>query len=208
MTAFALVISWLFFYLLHSITASHMAKNWFLRHFPTLFPHYRLIYNLISVVTVLPALYWLYFFPGPSLWEWTGPVQLIANGIAVAAIVGFFVSTRYYDGAAFLGLKPDHSHRVGNAIDTFTLSPFHRYVRHPWYFFGLLLIWTRDMSLSWFITCAFGTLYLYIGSKWEEKKLTIELGERYRVYCERVPALIPLPWRHLSKQQAKELLEL
>lgn len=208
MTYLALVISWLAFYAIHSISASHFAKRWILAHHSRLFPRYRMLYNIISVITILPALYLLYFFPGPMLWQWHGIAQIMTNGIALLAIVGFLISTRYYDGAAFLGLKPNLSETVGTPDDNFTLSPFHRYVRHPWYFFGLLLIWTRDMSTGWFITCTLGTIYLYLGAKWEEKKLCVELGNRYKTYCEKVPGIIPLPWRHLTKEQARELINL
>lgn len=207
MSLFALTISWLFFYAIHSITATHQVKAWFLKRFPSLYPHYRLLYNLLSVLTVLPALYWLFFYPGPTLWQWSGGLQYLANGIALLALIGFLVSSRYYDNGAFLGLKPDTSQRVGSALDHFTISPFHRFVRHPWYFFGLLLIWTRDMSAAWFISCALGTLYLYIGSKWEERKLCVELGGVYQTYCEHVPGIFPLPWRYLSRQKARELMK-
>jgi len=43
------------------------------------------------------------------------------------------------------------------------------------------------------------TAYLFIGAWFEERKLEIELGERYRDYERRVPGIIPRPWRYLAR---------
>jgi protein-S-isoprenylcysteine O-methyltransferase Ste14 len=50
------------------------------------------------------------------------------------------------------------------------------------------------------------TLYFKIGSLLEEKKLVAYHGKTYEQYRRQVPGLIPLPWRYLSKSQAKALL--
>jgi protein-S-isoprenylcysteine O-methyltransferase Ste14 len=50
------------------------------------------------------------------------------------------------------------------------------------------------------------TSYCIIGSRLEERKLLVYHGEVYRRYRERVPALLPLPWKKLSKEAAQELL--
>jgi len=39
------------------------------------------------------------------------------------------------------------------------------------------------------------TLYIVIGSRFEERQLTAEFGQPYLDYRQRVPALIPQPWR-------------
>jgi hypothetical protein len=50
------------------------------------------------------------------------------------------------------------------------------------------------------------TLYFVLGSRLEESKLIVYYGDIYRRYRERVPALLPLPWRYLSQQEAAALL--
>jgi protein-S-isoprenylcysteine O-methyltransferase Ste14 len=89
----------------------------------------------------------------------------------------------------------------------FQLSPFHRYVRHPWYFFGLVLLWTRDMNATTLLSSAFITLYFVIGSRMEEKKLLVYHGDSYRRYMARVPGLLPLPWKTLTAEEAETLLK-
>ena len=55
-----------------------------------------------------------------------------------------------------------------------------------------------------------GTLTLELNSevelKQEENKLIACYGEQYDKYRRSVPGLFPLPWRHLSKQDAQAIL--
>jgi protein-S-isoprenylcysteine O-methyltransferase Ste14 len=89
--------------------------------------------------------------------------------------------------------------------ESFQLSPLHHYVRHPWYFLSLLIIWTRDMPPAMLLTAILATLYFVIGSYLEERKLRVYYGDVYRQYQLKVPALIPLPWRYLDRESAQRL---
>jgi protein-S-isoprenylcysteine O-methyltransferase Ste14 len=65
-------------------------------------------------------------------------------------------------------------------------------VRHPLYFFGLLFLWlTPVMTINLLTTYLLFTLYFYIGSFFEERRLRAEFGPAYRQYQQRVPRLIP-----------------
>lgn len=196
--------SWLLFFAIHSFSASHGFKARVAACCPRLARRYRLFYNLFSGVTVLIPLAIVLLQPGPILWQWSGAWQWVMNLLAILAIIGFLSSSKHYDMAAFLGLREGNG-SIGVAGEPFTLSPFHRYVRHPWYFFGLILIWTRDMSLSWFITSVLASLYFIIGSRWEEDKLIQEYGDVYRQFQKRVPGLIPRPWKYLRQDEATAL---
>jgi protein-S-isoprenylcysteine O-methyltransferase Ste14 len=84
----------------------------------------------------------------------------------------------------------------------------HRYVRHPWYALGLVVVWTRSMDAAMLVTALAITVYLVIGSRLEERKLLVYHGEAYRRYMERVPGLIPLPWRRLKSGEAERIAAL
>ena len=108
----------------------------------------------------------------------------------------------------FLGLRQLQLNvRKVEDLEHFQLSPFHHYVRHPWYFFGLVLLWTRDMHATMLLSSVFITLYFVIGSRLEEKKLLVYHGDIYRRYMALVPGLIPLHWKTLTKEGAKALLQ-
>ena len=205
---FILLALWGLYGLLHSLLASLRAKHFVARHHPRLMPYYRLGYNAIALILLLPPLALTWIWRGPLLWQWSGPLFWIGNGLALLALAGFFWTLRYYSGAEFLGLSQARRHEKHVADqEHFSLSPLHRYVRHPWYSLGLVIVWTRDMDPMFLATACFITFYFFIGSRLEERKLISYHGDVYREYCKKVPGLIPLPWRHLSRAQEQALLE-
>ena len=198
-----ILLAWLLYFALHSTLASHSAKNWVAAHWPRFTPYYRVTYNLVATLLLIPPLWILHTSEAAPLWSWHGPARWLADGLALAAIAGFWWSLRYYDTREFLGLRQVQDPGRG---PRFSISPLHRYVRHPWYSFGLIIIWTRDMEPAWLTSCIAITLYFAIGSRLEERKLVTEFGEPYRRYQQRVPALIPLPGRHLSRAEGAEIV--
>jgi len=201
-----LTLGWIAYALLHSVLASFAVKNAVARRWPTAAPYYRLGFNIVASVTALPLAWGTYAIPGDMLWRWSGPWAWLANGLALAAIAGFFVSTRAYDMDEFLGLRQIREHdRTTADREGFTLSFFHRFVRHPWYFFGLVIVWTRDMNAPMLVSALAISAYFAIGSKFEERKLIAIHGDAYRRYRERVPALLPLPWKTLTAEEARGL---
>ena len=202
-----LALFWLGYFALHSVLASLRAKSWVALHYPERMPLYRLSFNIFAALMLLPILWLMARHPGPVLWAWQGLGAWLSNGLALAALFGFMKSLNYYDTQEFLGLRQwkSRTRRVEDQ-EGFHLSPFHRYVRHPWYFFGLVLIWTRDMNAAMLLSSAMMTVYFIIGSRLEEKKLVVYHGDVYRRYMERVPGLIPLPWKSLTAKEAAELV--
>ncbi len=169
-------------------------------------PAYRAGYNLAALIFLIPPLWMTASFSGPWLWRWQGSWFWISNILALLAIIGFLWSLRHYDGQEFLGLRQWRL-KQESVLDQerFQISPLHRFVRHPWYFLGLIILWTRDMNAAWLVTISFVTLYFVLGSRLEEDKLLRYHGNTYRKYRERVPGLLPLPWRFLSKKAALEI---
>lgn len=201
-----LALAWLAYAALHSLLASFGVKARIAARWPGLMPGYRLGYNLVAVVTALPLAWLIHATPGDWLWRWTGLAAWLANGLALAAIGVLFLSSRHYDMDEFLGLRQlredsPQADRPGG----FSLSPFHRFVRHPWYCCGLVLVWTRDMNPALLLSALAITLYFVVGSRLEERKLIALHGERYRRYMARVPGLLPLPWKYLRRAEAREL---
>lgn len=205
-----LVFFWLAYFLVHSALASFRVKRWFARRYPKNAPFYRAGFNLVSLVLLLPILWQMQHHPGAVWWTWHGWEAWLGNALALAAIAAFVASLRHYDGKEFLGLQqmqvPRGSAEGIEDTQAFRLSPLHRHVRHPWYFFSLVLIWTRDMSGAMLVSAVLLTLYFVVGSHLEEKKLAAFHGDIYRRYMQRVPGLIPLPWRSLSPTEAAALL--
>jgi len=203
-----LALGWVAYATLHSLLASLRCKAWVTRRWPGFVPYYRLGFNLQSVILVLPLIWATWAIPGDWLWRWTGIGAWIANGLALAALAGFWLSAGAYDLGEFLGFTPLRERRR-DAVehDGLRISPLHRFVRHPWYALCLVLIWTRDMNAPLLVSALAITLYFAIGSRLEERKLETRFGAAYREYRQRVPGLIPLPWKRLTAAEAEALMQ-
>lgn len=204
---FLLSLTWLAYFVSHSLLASLAMKRWVARHRPRWMPAYRLFFNLTAILLVLPPLAMTFAFRGEPLWQWSGPWRWVSVGLILAAVLGFFWSLRYYDSAEFLGLRQWRD-RVRSVEDQerMHISPLHRFVRHPWYSLGLVLVWSQDMDPAFLTSAIAISLYFVVGSRLEERKLMIYHGAAYREYRLRVPGLIPLPWRWLTREQAQGLM--
>jgi len=201
-----LAFAWMLYFAIHSLFASLLLKRWVAAHYPALMPYYRLTFNGLAVLLLVPPLWLIYYQPGTMIWQWPGIWSYLMNGLALASVAGFYYSLRFYDSAEFLGFRQirDHEIRVEDQ-ERLCISPIHYYVRHPWYFFALVLIWTRDMTPEWLLSAALLSAYFILGSQLEDRKLVAYYGEAYRVYKKRVSGVWPLPWRRLDKDQAREI---
>jgi protein-S-isoprenylcysteine O-methyltransferase Ste14 len=205
--AMLLTVVWLAYFAFHSLLASLQVKGWVSRQWPDFMPVYRLTFNFIAILLLAIPVWVMYTGDKTMVWQFTGWSWWLTNGLAILTIVGFMISLRYYDGQEFLGLRQlrEREKRIEDQ-ENLHISPFHRYVRHPWYSFALVLIWTRPMDSLMLVSAVFLSLYFFLGSRLEEEKLKSYYGDVYNNYIKRVPGLIPLPWKYLSKTEADELI--
>jgi protein-S-isoprenylcysteine O-methyltransferase Ste14 len=201
-----LVSLWSIYFAIHSVLASLTVKRRLQRTRPSLMPYYRIGFNVLATLLLILPVGFMFARHGPVLWQWQGYAKWLADGLATTAILAFFWTLRFYDMKEFTGFKQTREKSVPvQDQETLKISPIHRYVRHPWYFLGLIIIWSRGMDTMYLTSAITVTLYLFLGSKLEEKKLMAYHGAIYRHYCEEVPGIIPRPWRYLSKAQAIQL---
>lgn len=202
---------WLIYGLLHSLHASLRCKTWVARRLPRLFHAYRLFFNAFALLSALPLIWLIVHSEGPLLIHWQGPWRWLALAVTLCGLGGFLISLRAYDLAEFIGLRQWQECSSGKPaciLDAgeFRIGFFNRYVRHPWYFFSLLVLWTQNMNAATLLSAIAITLYLAIGSRFEEHKLIAAYGETYRRYRARVPGLWPLPGKYLTAAEAAELV--
>lgn len=182
---------------LHSWLASRGVKAWASRHWPAMLGSYRFSYNLVATGLLIPLAVATELADEHWLWRWEGVWAWVAQAITLLVLLGFVWSSRAYDLREFLGMEntaATHTARFG-------LSPLHRCVRHPWYFLGLLWLWTRDMDSARLTAALVISGYVWLGSRLEDAKLEEELGAVYQNYRARVPGLLPRPWRCLSRAE-------
>jgi protein-S-isoprenylcysteine O-methyltransferase Ste14 len=198
--------AWSGYYALHSVLASDRVKGVVEGRWPRFARWYRLAYNAIALALVALPLLLTAEARGELLWSWPGTSRLLADSIAGLAVLGFVASLFSYDLRAFSGLgrttPGDGASDRGAAL---RISFFHRFVRHPWYFFGLVILWTREMDVALLSAALITTAYLVIGSRLEENRLIRAHGERYPAYRRAVSGLLPLPWRTLTAEEAAKI---
>jgi methanethiol S-methyltransferase len=177
---------------LHSALASHTAKDFVRTRMGAAGDRaYRLLFNIIGGVTLLPVLAVVAFNPGVTLyrvaWPWTG-VLLLGQAAGVLMLVRGLLETDVWH---FVGLR-----QLGaiHSSPKLVVSGLYRWVRHPLYTAGLAILWLTPIMTSGVLAFNIGmSLYIWIGSRFEERRLEREFGQAYRDYRQRVPALIPFP---------------
>jgi len=196
-----IALAWAGYGGLHSLLAAPSPKAWILAHLPATTRYYRLGYNILATVLLIPLLLVTEWATDDWLWRWQGAWAWLANGVTVIVMLGFMWSSRAYDMRVFMGLEESRN----DAPAGFGLSPLHRWVRHPWYTLGLLWLWTRDMDSARLAAALTITLYVWLGAYLEDRKLEREWGARYRDYRAKIPGLLPRPWRYLSRTDYENL---
>lgn len=193
----AIVVYALLYAFLHSVLASRSVKGWARRRWGALSDRwYRLGYNLLATALLLPLGAMLVKFPDRTLYTLPTPWYELAWGIEGLAMLGILYGVSITDAGSFLGIRQIFDPKCA---ETYRCAPLivtgmYRWVRHPQYLFGLILLWCApSMSLNRAVLSLLFSLYLYIGTFLEERRLVAEYGEAYRQYQRQVPRLFP--WR-------------
>lgn len=190
---FWLILSIVLWGVVHSLTASLAFKNFLRRVLGAGFmKFYRLLYNIFSVISIVPILYLMLVLPDKDLYQVPAPWRyLMLAGQGLSAFL-LLVSLLQADVLAFAGLRQlVEKEQPGKLV----VSGVYRYVRHPLYTFGLLILWlSPSVSLNSFVVYLAFTLYILAGIYFEERKLLREFGQAYADYKASTPMLIP-GWR-------------
>jgi protein-S-isoprenylcysteine O-methyltransferase Ste14 len=150
---------------------------------------YRAAYNLFSVLSFAPALWLLAVLPDRAIYTVPGPWQglmLVGQGAAAILLV---VGLHHTDILTFVGFRQLGQPGVPGQLVT---TGIYRYVRHPLYTFGLLLIWLSPIMTRNILTVCLGlTAYILVGIQFEERRLVREFGAAYEVYRRTTGMLLP-----------------
>lgn len=189
---------WLSFAVVHSLLADRRAKKLIQG---VAGGSYRLLYNITATVHIsaVLAVGRIYLLDASQVFVWSNSLNLLLTLLRVAGIVLMAASLFSYDLGRFSGLAQLRAARRGTAIDeheALTTSGLHRYVRHPLYGGAHLFLWGGIGTEFGFATAVWGSLYLLVGTHYEERRLVAIYGDAYRDYKAKIPALIPSPWRH------------
>lgn len=196
---FILIILFAIYGFIHSVLASEKVKIFFRKTFGKLIAFYRLLFNLFAFV----GLYLIWdLAPHPTLQIYKLPppydyLVLIPQLISLAGIMWCF---KYVCFKEFIGLnqidryfKNEYSDNELDENYTLRIEGPYKYSRHPIYFFSIIFLMFRaEMNLFYLTMFISFTLYFYIGSYYEEKKMVRLFGDDYRDYQKKVPGIFPI----------------
>jgi len=124
-------------------------------------------------------------------------------GLRLAALAFLARCVSDFGFLSFLGLSQWGAWRrgepvAGDGVDTRELvvtGPY-RWVRHPMYSAALVFLWAQPHWTANGLAFAVGaSLYLWLGSLLEERRLRACYGEAYRTYERRTPRFLPFAGR-------------
>lgn len=177
-------IAWLIYGAIHSILATDAIK----KSVPS--KYYRLIYNLLAIILIIPILYLQITLPSINMMQSSLLSQGLSGMMMLSGIYLVYVSFRNYDLKEFLGLDFNESKKKSEL----QIEGVSSVVRHPIYTGILLFLWGAFgyfTTEAYLVTAIALTVYIRIGIYFEEKKLVREFGKQYEKYQKEVPMLIP-----------------
>jgi protein-S-isoprenylcysteine O-methyltransferase Ste14 len=191
------VLGWVLWCTLHSTLISTTVTDFAKTKLGGGFRFYRLFYNVVSLVTLIPLVYYSHTLREAPVFRWEGPLGIVQVFLLAVSVYLFVSGGRHYSWARFWGIFQIKVGRAGSSLadsSTFVVSGIHRIIRHPWYLGGILIVWAQDMSASTILINMVISVYFMIGAVLEERKLVIEFGEKYREYQRSVSMLFPWRW--------------
>lgn len=182
-------LAWIAFGFSHSLLAANAVKAYLK---PLLGRGYRLAYNLVALVSValVVAVGWR-LFQGAASFAVPRPLAATMIAAQVAGVGTLIAGLMRYDLGRFAGTAQLRKGFAEPEDEPLRIDGIHRWVRHPIYAGGFLILWGRASDPLSLATAVWGSLYLLVGMALEERKLLGLYGEAYARYRSHVPALIP-----------------
>jgi len=195
---FIIVLLFLLFAFSHTWLASLKIKKNFAERMGSKIAFYRLFYNLSSLL-----LFAFFYFVSPKpdiiVYDLHYPFDIITFAFQFLSFIGLIWAVKGTDLKEFIGYAQFQRYLKGNynisdldEKQIFRKEGAFKLVRHPIYLFSILFLGLRPtMDLFYLVMFICITIYFYVGSIYEEKKLIEIFGDDYKKYQQSVPRLIP-----------------
>lgn len=179
------------FFLQHSVMTRSSFRNRFCRRVREEF--HGAVYSMMSGIALLVVLV-MWQGPTESLFAAPEPLRWCLRGLFVLSLLGFAWGARALGPFDGLGLRAIRRHLRDEKSrePRFAVRGLYRWVRHPLYFFALVLFWTYpEVTADRLLFNVLWTAWVFVGTVLEERDLVETFGEPYREYQRRVPMLLP-----------------
>ena len=183
------------FFVQHSGMIRQPFRQWLGRFVGTMY--HGAVYTMASsTLIVIIFIFWQQ--SGHTIASVQGPLRWVLRGVFISSFAGFYWGVRALGTFDALGISS-----VGRPASNKSRSPGplrvrgpYRWVRHPLYFFVMLMIWTcPDLTVDRLLFNLLWTGWIVVGTALEERDLVAMFGDQYRAYQQEVPMLIPMSIR-------------
>jgi methanethiol S-methyltransferase len=194
-----LALAWTAYCTLHSVMISETATGYLTRRLGDAFRFYRLFFNSVATLTLIPVLWYSHSLGQEAIVRWQGAWLVPKYALLVCGVLLVVAGGRHYSLGQFVGIgqlrgASSGGLATGGGIDSRGVLGL---VRHPWYTAVVLLLWAGDLDTATLIGNGVLTVYIVVGTLLEERKLVHEFGDAYRSYQSRVSMFVPLKWIRL-----------
>jgi methanethiol S-methyltransferase len=195
MKYFSIALLWAAYCGLHSYLISIGFTKLMERLLKSYYAFYRLAYVAVSIVLFVPLLKFTAHLNDPVIIQYGYALTMIRHLLSAGSLLMFFRAFFFdYDSLSFFGIrqiskfgKAGKPGRPGELKKSGLLG----IMRHPMYFALIVYLWCHTFRVCDIVVYAVFTVYIVIGTVFEENKLILEFGESYIEYQHEVPMLVP-----------------
>ena len=178
------------FFLQHSGMVRTTFRQWLTRFIPE--EYGGAFYAIVSGAVLLAVV--SLWQTTPLLFKATGLFWWVLRALGWLSFFGFIWAASALRGFDFFGLRPilGRSGEKESKPTAFVFRGPYRWVRHPVYFFLIVLCWTCPVvTADRLLFDVLWTAWVVMGAILEERDLVAAFGDAYREYQRKVPMLIP-----------------
>jgi methanethiol S-methyltransferase len=190
-----ITLLWTGYCALHSYLISIRFTNRMNRLLKKYYAFYRLFYILISLFLLIPLINYTGQLDPEVIIIYGNYTDIFRHILMYASLGMFFWAFFFdYDSLSFFGIRQILSFGKTKAIqpsDGIKKSGLLGIMRHPMYLALIIYLWCQTAKLADIVVNIVLTVYIFIGTILEEKKLVLEFGEAYIQYQKEVPMIIP-----------------
>lgn len=158
---------WILWCALHSTLVTKTVTDYMKQKLGYQYRFYRLFYNIVSLVTIAPLLYYSVSHRGPLVFRWEGSLVIVKYLLLAMSIYLFIAGAKHYSMWQFFGIHQIKTGQTGHTLseyNTFDAAGILGAVRHPWYTGGIMIIWSSDIFLSTLLYNIVISIYFVIGA--------------------------------------------
>jgi len=178
----------------HSIMARPAFKTWWTKMVPK---HVERSTFVLITSVILLGIFWFWAPMTSVVWSVETPIlRNLIWGIFVIGWLTVLLSTYMINHFELFGLQQVYLYLKGEGErpHEFQMNFLYRFVRHPIMSGFIIAFWAAPtMTTGHLLFALTTTIYIFLGTKLEERDLVTYLGPQYEEYKKKVPPFFPMP---------------